>query len=105
MNLMNFTPLLSDEENENGSADLMLNPPDWRQLITAPMDANCLAPSDEALGLAFDQYCDVLAAPFHERHAEMASLYADILGGVADLQIMAPDLLEEILSPDHEENE
>lgn len=104
MNTHKHRPFLSDEHVEDDMADLMITAPDWRDLITAPMEENCLAPSDEALGLAFDRYCDVLHAPFHESEAEMAAVYADIVGGIADLQIIVPDLLEEILSPEQEEH-
>lgn len=105
MNQSTYKPILSDEEYAEGTADAMINTPDWRTMITAPLELNCLAPSDEALGVAFDLYSDAVAAPFHDRHADMATLYADILGGIADLQIIAPDLLEEILSPDEQEPE
>lgn len=103
MKLSRYNPVLTDEDYTEGTADPLVNPPDWKSLITAPMEANCLAPSDEALGLAFDLYCDVLAAPFNERQADMATLYADIFGGIGDLQIIAPDLLEDVMSPDEEE--
>ncbi len=96
-------PLLSDEHDEDGANDMLCNPPNWKDLIALPMAENCLAPSDEALGVAFDHYCDGLAAPFHARQADMAALYADILGGIADLQIIAPDLLDGVLSSDEEE--
>lgn len=98
----NFQPKLSDEVYEDDFADPMITPPDWKALITESMDANCLAPSDEALGLAFDHYCDLVDAPFQAREAEMAAFYADILGGIADLQVLAPDVLEEILASDEE---
>lgn len=103
MNLFKHSPFLSDEHDEDGMPDMTVNPPNWKDFIVLPMDENCLAPSDEALGVAFDHYCDELAAPFHARKAEMAALYADILGGIADLQIIAPDLLDSVLSPDEEE--
>lgn len=103
MQLTNYKPVLSDEEYQEGTADPMINPPDWKDLITAPIEANCLAPSDEALGAAFDLYCDALAAPFRLNEAAMAELYAEVTGGIADLQIIAPDLLEGILSSDQKE--
>ncbi|MEP3296781.1 MAG: hypothetical protein ABJO27_09940 [Pseudoruegeria sp.] len=103
MNLTNYKPVLSDEAYQEGTADPMINPSDWRAMITAPMEANCLAPSDEALGAAFDLYCDALAAPFRLNDAAMAELYAEVVGGIADLQIIAPDLLEGILSPTQKE--
>lgn len=103
MNFRNHAPVLSDEDYEEGLCDPMINPPDWKEMITAPLEMNCLAPSNEALGAAFDLYCDVLLAPFQARKADMAALYAEILGGIADLQILAPDLLDEVLSPDQEE--
>jgi len=100
MNIKNYSPALSDEHIEDDAADMMINPPDWRSMITEAMEENCLAPSDEALGLAFDLYSDELFEPFAEQHAEMAAITADIVGGIADLQIIAPDLLDEVLSPD-----
>lgn len=102
MNPFSNKPVLSDEVYEDGLTDPMIAPPDWKALITESMDANCLAPSDEALGLAFDHYCDLVDAPFQAREAEMAAYYADILGGIADLQVLAPDVLEETLASDEE---
>lgn len=100
MNIMNFGPALSDEHIEDDAADMMIAPPDWRAMITEPMETNSLAPSDEALGFAFDLYSDEFLEPFAEQHAEMAAITADIVGGIADLQIIAPDLLDDVLSPD-----
>lgn len=108
MTLFKTGPKLSDEHVEEDMFEMMASQPhhkDWHDLITKPMEDNCLAPSDEALGLAYDLYCETLDAPFHDSEAEMADHYAEIMGGIADLQIIAPELLDEILSFDDEEDQ
>lgn len=97
-----YGPRLSDEYNDDEFGDVGPPPANWKEMITAPLEMNCLAPSDEAIGLAYDLFCEELFAPFQAREADMAALYADVLGGVGDLQLLAPDLLEEVLSSDQD---
>ncbi|MEO1747727.1 MAG: hypothetical protein AAFR27_03755 [Pseudomonadota bacterium] len=105
-NQMTGGPVLSDEYVEEDFEQMHLAAPqykDWCDLITEPMEENGLAPSDEAIGLSFDIYCEELDAPFCESEAQMADAYARVMGGIADLQTIAPDLLADILSPEEGE--
>jgi len=68
--------------------------PQWETALTASLKENCLAPADEVILHAFDLYCDGLHAPFRARQHRMAAQYSKIAAGFAQVQAMAPDMVE-----------
>lgn len=72
--------------------------PEWQVALLSSMEANCIAPSEEAILHAFDLYRDELYAPIMERRLAMANLVADIAADVAGLQALVPDLIERAMA-------
>lgn len=72
--------------------------PEWERVLTASLEQNSAAPSDDAILHAFDLYCDALYAPFQERRQEMMELHGEIVADVAALQARVPDLIERAMS-------
>lgn len=68
--------------------------PEWEKALTASLRENCLAPADEVILHAFDLYCDELNKPVHERQRRMAGLFSEVTTEFAQLQSLAPDMVE-----------
>ena len=68
--------------------------PEWEVVLTSSLRENCLAPADEVILHAFDLYCDELNKPFHERQRRMAGLFSEVTTEFAQLQSLAPDMVE-----------
>ena len=68
--------------------------PEWEQVLTASLKENSLAPSDEVILHAFDLFCDELNAPFEQRRLLMAEHFSKIAAGFAQVQSLAPDMVE-----------
>ena len=72
--------------------------PEWERVLTASLEQNSAAPSDDAILHAFDLYCEALYAPFQERRQEMIELHGEIVADVSALQARVPDLIERAMS-------
>jgi len=70
----------------------------WKGVLTASLEQNCLAPADEVIVHAFDLYQDELYAPLLAHQHEIAVLYGEITAGVAGLQALVPDLVERAMA-------
>ena len=68
--------------------------PEWEQVLTASLKENSLAPSDEVILHAFDLFCDELNAPFEQRRLLMAEHFSKIAAGFAQVQSLAPEMVE-----------
>ena len=68
--------------------------PEWEQILTASLKENSLAPSDEVILHAFDLFCDELNAPFEQRRLLMAAHFSKIAAGFAQVQSLAPEMVE-----------
>lgn len=68
--------------------------PEWEDVLTSSLRENCLAPADEVILHAFDLYCDELNKPVHERRRRMAGLFSEVTTEFAQLQSLAPDMVE-----------
>lgn len=68
--------------------------PEWEDVLTSSLRENCLAPADEVILHAFDLYCDELNKPVHERKRHMAGLFSEVTTEFAQLQSLAPDMVE-----------
>jgi len=68
--------------------------PEWEQVLTASLKENSLAPSDEVILHAFDLFCDELNAPFEQRRLLMAAHFSKIAAGFAQVQSLAPEMVE-----------
>lgn len=68
--------------------------PEWENVLTSSLRENCLAPADEVILHAFDLYCDELNKPVHERQRRMAGLFSEVTTEFAQLQSLAPDMVE-----------
>ena len=68
--------------------------PEWEQVLTASLKENSLAPSDEVILHAFDLFCDELNAPFEQRRLLMAAHFSKIAACFAQVQSLAPDMVE-----------
>lgn len=72
--------------------------PEWEAALTASLEQNSLAPSEEVILHAFDLYRDDLYGPFMERRREAADLFAEIVADVANLQALVPNLIERAMT-------
>lgn len=72
--------------------------PCWEVALISSLKDNCLAPADEVILHAFDLYCEELNAPFLARQHKMAGLYSEIAVGIAQLQALAPDMVERAMA-------
>ena len=88
--------------------------PEWKRVLTASLEQNSIAPSDEVILHSFDLYRDDLYGPCLDRRHRMADLYAEICADVAALRSLVPALVERATSRhpfeftriiDHEEDE
>ncbi|AXX98086.1 hypothetical protein BAR1_09165 [Profundibacter amoris] len=68
--------------------------PEWEKVLTASLKENSLAPAEEVILLAFDLYCDELNAPFDQRRQVMAKHFSKIAALFAQVQSLAPDMVE-----------
>ena len=68
--------------------------PEWEAVLTSSLRENCLAPADEVILHAFDLYCDELNKPVRERQRRMAGLFSEVTTEFAQLQSLAPDMVE-----------
>ena len=68
--------------------------PIWEIVLTSSLRENCLAPADEVILHAFDLYCDELNKPVHERQRRMAGMFSEVTTEFAQLQSLAPDMVE-----------
>lgn len=68
--------------------------PRWQYVLTQSLTENALAPSEEVILHAFDLYCDALNAPFLERRRAMNERFSNVVTNFAELQAMAPDMVE-----------
>jgi len=71
---------------------------DWKTPLTASLDQNCIAPSEDAILYASEIFFDELNAPIVTLETELASLYADLVDHVAALNALAPDMMERAIS-------
>jgi len=72
--------------------------PEWQRVITSSLEQNCMAASSEAVLHAFDLYSEDLFAPCIELERRMADSFAKISAAVAELQALAPDLIDRAMS-------
>jgi hypothetical protein len=72
--------------------------PEWEAVLTASLEQNCLAPSEDVILHAFDLYRDELYGPFMERRRQSADTFAEIVADVASLQALVPDLIERAMA-------
>lgn len=70
----------------------------WRDIVTAPIEQLCEAPSADTMRYAYDLYAQEVYAPFAEREARMASRLSDIRACFAALVARAPELVEAALA-------
>lgn len=81
-----------------GREKLPPHQPDWVLVLTASLQGSCAAPADELILHAFDLYCDDLHAPFREHQRKLAGLHSDICTGVAQLQALAPEMVQRAMA-------
>lgn len=84
----------SEQVNETLPVSTQRRIPDWEVVLTSSLRENCLAPADEVILHAFDLYCDELNKPVHERQHRMAGLFSEVTTEFAQLQSLAPDMVE-----------
>lgn len=72
--------------------------PEWEKTLLASLEINSLAPSEEVILHAFDQYKDDLYAPVTERRRARSELYSEILADVAGIKALAPDLVDRAMA-------
>lgn len=68
--------------------------PDWERVLTASLEQNSVAPSEDVILHSYDLYCQALYEPLQERRHRIAQLYAEIAADIAALQALAPDLIQ-----------
>ncbi|MEO1346384.1 MAG: hypothetical protein AAFV74_19760 [Pseudomonadota bacterium] len=66
----------------------------WKKILTASLRDNCLAPADEVILLSFERFLDDWHEPGRERQRKMAGQMAKVVDGFAQVQALAPDLVE-----------
>lgn len=66
----------------------------WEKILTASLRDNCLAPADEVILLSFEHFLDHWHEPGRERQRKMAGQMAKVVDGFAQVQALAPDLVE-----------
>jgi hypothetical protein len=72
--------------------------PEWEKTLVASLEANNLAPSEEVILHAFDQFKDELYGPIDERRLQLNDLYSEILADIAALKALAPDLVDRAMA-------
>lgn len=72
--------------------------PEWEKTLLASLEMNNLAPTDEVILHAFDQYRDDLYAPTAERGLQLADLQCEIHADIAGIKALAPDLIERAMA-------
>jgi len=68
--------------------------PEWETVLTASLEQNSLAPTEEVILHAFDLYKEDVYGPHLERQHQMADLHAEIVANFASLQALVPGLIE-----------
>lgn len=71
---------------------------EWKHVLTASLELNSMAPSDDVVLHAFDLFRDDLYGPCAERVHQMADLYAEISADVAALRALAPELIDRAMT-------
>ncbi|WP_171173691.1 hypothetical protein [Ruegeria sp. HKCCD8929] len=84
----------AEQVNETLPVSTQRRIPEWEDVLTSSLRENCLAPADEVILHAFDLYCDELNKPVHERRRRMAGLFSEVTTEFAQLQSLAPDMVE-----------